>query len=71
MELKMKHVGLQNPIKNMKASINMGSKINEKSNKSGCANSNKNPSKIYQKSMKMRSMGASWDDFGGIWAHVG
>ena len=33
MELKMKHVGLQNPIKNMKASIKMGSKINEKSNK--------------------------------------
>ena len=34
-------------------------------------NSIKNPSKIYQKSMKMRSMGASWDDFGGIWAHDG
>ena len=34
MELKMKHVGLQNPIKNMKASIKMGSKINKKSNKS-------------------------------------
>ena len=33
MELKMKHVKLQNPIKNMKASIKMGSKINEKANK--------------------------------------
>ena len=33
MELKMKHVGLQNPIKNMEASIKMGSKINEKANK--------------------------------------
>jgi len=34
-------------------------------------NSIKNPSKIHQKSMKMRSMGASWGDFGGIWGHVG
>ena len=34
-------------------------------------NSIKNLSKINQKSMKMRSMGASWDDFGGIWAHDG
>ena len=33
-ELKMKHVGLQNPIKNIEASIKMGSKINKKSNKS-------------------------------------
>ena len=31
----------------------------------------KNPSKIYQKSMKMRYMGAAWGDFGGTWAHVG
>ena len=28
-------------------------------------------SKIHQKSMKMRYMGASWGDFGGLWAHVG
>ena len=33
-------------------------------------NSIKNPLKIHQKSMKMRSMGVSWGDFGGIWAHV-
>ena len=34
MELRIKHDGLQNLIKNMKASIKTGSKINKKSNKS-------------------------------------
>ena len=74
MELKMKHVGLQNPIKNMKASIKMGSKINEKSNKSGWKwyqKSIKNPSKIHQKSMKINENEVHGAVLGWLWRYLG
>ena len=54
---------LQSRLGNLGYAMSNPTKIDE--------NSIKNPSKIYQKSMKMRSMGASWGDFGGIWGHVG
>ena len=73
MELKMKHVGLQNLIKNMKASINIGSKFNKKSNKSrwkSYQKSIKNLSKINENEVHGGILGWLWGYLGSCWLKV-